>query len=338
MRAAIYNGPKRPISVEAWADPTLEPGDLLVEIAYCGVCGSDVSMTSGSPFDYPVGQCFGHEYAGTVVDLGRQVSGWKIGDKVACRPKQGCGHCEACQEGRLLLCPGGRGLSAGFAEYAAVPAAAAVRLPTSLSLADGALVEPMACGLRALRSADMRGGERVLVLGAGAMALSVVWWARTLGAAAVVVASRSAHRRETCLEFGADAFHSFDEDDPADLEAALGGAPHIVAECVGKPGMIELALDHVRMGGTVVSMGMCVRPEPILPVRATFKEARLTFPLAYSPEEFEEAARAFDARGFHPEAMVSHVLPLERLGAAMDALRAGEKMLKIHIDPRLSND
>ena len=335
MRAAIYNGPGRPIGIERIADPQPAPNELLVEIAFCGICGSDISMTSGSPFDYSVGRCFGHEYSGTVVELGRDISGWKIGDRVACPPKSGCGHCEACREGRLLFCATGKNLSTGFSEYSAVPITAAVRLPQSLSLADGALVEPMACGLRALHAAGMRGGERVLVLGAGSMALSIVWWARSLGAASIVVASRSVHRRDICLTMGADAVHSFNEDEPAALEVALGGAPHIVAECVGKEGMLNLALDRVRLGGTVICMGMCTRPEPILPARLTFKEAKIIFPLAYSMDEFEQTARAFDAGAFRPEIMVSSVLPLERLGEAMESIRGGAKTLKVHIDPRI---
>lgn len=338
MRAAVYNGPGKPITIETMPDPAPAPDELLVEIGRCGICGSDVSMTSGSPFDYPIGQCFGHEFAGTVVAKGRDTGAWKIGDPVACMPKSGCGHCEACREGRLLFCPNGKGIGQGFSEYVAVPTVAAVPLPRTLSLSDGALIEPMACGLRALRSAGMRRGERVLVLGAGSMALAVVWWARRLGAGSVVVASRSAHRSETCLAFGADAVHSFNEDDPAALEQALGGAPHIVAECVGKEGMINIALDHVRLGGTVISMGMCMRTEAILPAGLTFKEAKLSFPLAYSVQEYEHTARALEAEGFQPEIMVSDVLPLERLGEVINSMRAGAQMMKVHIDPRMPHD
>ncbi|MEO6092497.1 MAG: alcohol dehydrogenase catalytic domain-containing protein [Novosphingobium sp.] len=333
MRAAIYNGGVRPITVENLPEPVAAPDQLLIEIAYCGVCGSDVSMTAGGPFDYPKGHCFGHEFAGTILELGREVTGFRRGDRVACMPNSGCGRCEACREGRLLLCAKGRP-SFGFAERTTVAAAYAVRLPDSLSIADGALIEPMACGLRALRGAGMRGGERVLVLGAGSMALSVVWWARALGAGRVVVASRSARARDLCIAFGADCVHSFDEDDPGELAAALGGAPHIVAECVGKPGLLNRALDLVHMGGTVIAMGMCMTPEPILPIARTFKEARIIFPLGYSPAEFAEAARAFDSARFCPETMVSDVLPLDKLGGALNALRAGEKMQKVHIDPR----
>ncbi len=336
MRAAIFNGAGKPITIERVPDPVPGRDELLIEIGRCGICGSDVSMTSGSPFDYAVGRCFGHEFAGTIVGKGRDTPGWNVGDAVACMPKSGCGHCEACIEGRPLFCPTGKGVSEAFAEYLSVPASVAIRLPEGFSMSDGALVEPMACGLRALGSADMRGGERVLVLGAGSMALAVVWWARRLGAASIVVASRSAHRRDTCLAFGADALHAFDEDDPAELARALGGAPHIVVECIGKDGALGLALEHVRLGGTVVSMGMCTQPQPIIPAVLAFKEARLTFPLAYSPEEYARTAREFDQSGFRPDIMVSDVLPLEQVGDAIASIRGGVRTLKIHIDPRIA--
>ena len=179
----------------------------------------------------------------------------------------------------------------------------------------------------------MAPGDGVLVLGAGSMALSVIWWARRLGAGRVVVASRSSHRRELCQEFGADALHSFADDDPGELAALMGGHPRVVAECVGKPGVLNRALDFVGMGGTVIAMGMCMAPEPILPIARTFKEARITFPLGYSPEEFAETARVFEADHFRPETMISDVFPLSGLEAALDALRAGEPMHKVHISP-----
>lgn len=334
MRAAIYEGPGRDVTIRQIADPQPQPDELLIEIARCGICGSDVSMTAGGIGSIP-GRCFGHEYSGTIVEVGKALSGWRTGERVACLPNTGCGTCEACRAGRIILCSNARGSSAGFAELIAVPAVSAIRLPQTLSLADGALIEPMACGLHALNLIGGCKGLRVMVLGAGSMALAMIWWARKLGAASVVVASRSSHRTADCLLFGATAVHSFAEEELDALQAKLGGAPDIVAECVGKPGMLNLALEHIRPGGTVVSIGMCMVPEPIVPGKLSFSEARLCFPLGYSPAEFAETARVFDADAFHPEAMVGHVLPLEALPAALNRIRSGATMSKVQIDPKL---
>lgn len=334
MRAAIYDGPGRDVAIRRIPDPVPQPDELLIEIARCGICGSDVSMTGGGIGSKP-GRCFGHEYSGTVIETGKDVAGWRPGDRVACIPSTGCGSCAACRAGRVILCPNGRSNSAGFAELIAVPAVSAIRLPQTLSLADGALIEPMACGLHALNMAGGGKGMRILILGAGAMALSLIWWARKHGAASVVVASRSPHRASLCEEFGATSVHSFAEDDPGSLQTRLGGAADIVAECVGKPGLLNLALDHVRPGGTVVSMGMCDVPEAIVPARLAFTEAKLCFPLGYSPSEFVQTARTFDADAFHPEAMIGEVLPLAQLPDALRLIRSGKIAHKVHIAPGL---
>ncbi|CAN7590638.1 alcohol dehydrogenase catalytic domain-containing protein [Phenylobacterium sp. LjRoot225] len=339
MRAAVFHGAGR-ITIEEVPDPAPAPDGLVVKVARCGVCGGDVSMTSGSAFDYPLGQHIGHECAGEVVAVGRDAHGFKVGDRVACMPASGCGACDICRDGRPILCRAVRGHGGGFADYMTPTIHGAVRLPDSLSLADGALVEPMACGLHALRQAGMgqagmRGGERILVLGAGAMALAMTFWARRLGAGRIVVASRSDHRREVALAMGADAVVSFDEDDPDALLQALGGPPDIVAECVGKPGLLNRAIAQARVGGTVIAMGMCASQEPVIPAGCTFKEVRLFFPLAYSLAEFEETARAFDDADVRPEIMISEVIALEEVPATIESLRAGKRALKIQVDPTL---
>src|SRR6516225_6354642 len=104
MRVAIYEGPGKPIAIERMADPEPSSQDLLLKIGRCGICGSDVSMTSGSAFDYPIGCRLGHEYSGEVIEIGKDVTGFKAGDKVACFPHIGCGACPTCQSGRPFFC------------------------------------------------------------------------------------------------------------------------------------------------------------------------------------------------------------------------------------------
>ena len=334
MRVAVFHGGHRPITIEQFDDPALAPGEIRIQIARCGICGSDISMTSGSAFDYQTGCRLGHEFAGEVVEIGRGVSSLKVGDRVAVLPKCGCGHCPACDVGHTFFCPTGAMVFGGFGDFIVAPEAAAFALPQSVSLADGALVEPMACGLRALRMAGMRGSERVMVLGAGSVALSVVYWARRLGAGKVLVASRSARRKDVAMALGADAVHSFDEDDPGAIEAALGGPPDIIAECVGKPGMLQKAVELAPWRGTVLSMGMCTVNDVVLPAQCTFKELHLIFPLGYTIGEFTETIDAFEADALHPELMVSDVIGLDALPATIEAMRAPHSHLKVHVNPQ----
>lgn len=334
MRAAIFDAESRRVSIETRSVPQPGPDDILVRVCRCGICGSDVSMTSDAPFSYGSGQ-FGHEYSGEVIEVGRNVASHRPGDKIATFPVAGCGDCETCRRGFPFFCPRRQSASFGFGEYAVLPPRVAIRLPQSLSFADGALVEPMACGLHALNLARLEAGGRVLVLGAGSMALSAVYWARRMGAGRIAALSRSEHRRDMVMTMGADAMTSFDPEERGRIVEALGGPPDIVCECVGKAGMVALAVDLVRPGGTVVSMGMCMQPESLLPAQCVFKEVRLLFPLGYTTEEFAQTARAFDAESLRPDAMVSDVIALEALPARLQAMRSGGAGggLKVQVDP-----
>ncbi|HKT73736.1 MAG TPA: zinc-binding dehydrogenase [Steroidobacteraceae bacterium] len=333
MRAATFDGATSRVSIETLPIPRPGPDDLLIKVRRCGVCGTDVAMTSDGPFKFGSGQ-FGHEYSGEVIEVGRNVRTHVVGDRIAALPVIGCGRCRGCREGNPLLCRNQATGMFGFGEYAVIPPKVAIRLPDSLSFADGALVEPMACGLHAMRLARVEPGARVLVMGAGSMALAAIYWARQLGAGRIVVLSRSAHRRDLAMSMGADAVVGFDPDARARLSEMFGGeSPDIVADCVGKPGMIALAADHVRPGGTILEVGMCMTPEPIVPARFTFGEIRLLFPMGYTTEEFTATARAFDAGRLHPESMVSDVITLEDLPVRLETLRksAGGN-LKVHVD------
>jgi (R,R)-butanediol dehydrogenase/meso-butanediol dehydrogenase/diacetyl reductase len=335
MRVVVFHGPGK-ISVEEAPVPEVTPDGLLIRVHRCGICGGDVSMTSGGAGDFPVGYLMGHECSGEVVEVGRDVRGVRVGDRVGCMPMSGCGWCEMCLAGRPAFCPSVVVHQGGFSDYLSATERGVVVLPRSLSFADGALIEPMACGLRALRQAGVTGGERVLTIGAGAMALSIAYWAKQLGCGPVAVASRSAHRADVAHAMGADAVLAFDDEDPGAIDRALGGPPDIVAECVGKPGMLAKAVSHVRVGGTVISMGMCGQADAVIPAVCTNKEVRMIFPLAYSVEEYEETARAFDSGRIHPDLMVSDVIAIEDVPAVIEDLRAGRrKSLKIQVDPSL---
>ncbi len=335
MRAAYFNGPNRPITIENVADPHPGPGELLVKVCRCGICGSDISMTGDAPLTLPLGR-FGHEYSGEVVEVGGEVDTFRRGDRISALPVAPCGTCEGCRSGNPLFCMRGTFLVGGFGEFMVIPPAAARPLPKTLSFADGALIEPMACGLHALRWAQMPAGARVLVIGAGSIALSVTYWARLLGAGKIAVLSRSDHRRDIAMTLGADAVLGFGAEDRQRIVECLGGPPDIVAECVGKTGMLELATQHVRRQGTVLSLGMCGYDDPVVPARCTAKEIQLLFPHAYTVAEIAETANAFDSGKIRPDLMVSDVISLEELPATMDALRSGQqKSLKVHVDPAL---
>lgn len=331
MRVAVFHGPGN-ITIEDVPDDPVGPLDVRIEVARCGICGSDVVMTSGSAFDFEHHRRMGHESAGTVLEVGKDVTRVKPGDRVAVLPNGYCGTCDICRAGRPLFCPNAQPVFGGFGERLVLPQQSAFPYPVSVSHAEGALVEPIACGRKALISARMEKGATVLVMGAGSMGMAIIYWARRLGAGRIVVATRSKARNETVMAIGADEVVTTG-DDPEALARALPHGADIVVECIGKPGMLQQAIQYVRLGGDVISMGMCVVNDTVLPAFNTFREVRLHFPLAYSPQDFVETIRHFEADRIRPELMVSEVLPLDALPALLEEMRGPHNHQKVQIAP-----
>jgi threonine dehydrogenase-like Zn-dependent dehydrogenase len=332
MRVAVFNGAGNPVTIEDVADDPLPAGSVRIEVGRCGICGSDVSLTSGSPFDYATGSRLGHESAGTVIEVGKGVTSLRPGDRVAVLPTGFCGDCPSCRAGRPLFCEAGPQQTGGFGERMVITQSSAFRFPDSVTMAEGALVEPIACGRRAWRMARLGKGDSVLVIGAGSIGMAAVFWARQLGAGRIVVATRTAARHAIALAMGADEAVSLG-DDPDALERVLPVPPDFVVEGTGKPGALADAIVRVRPLGTVVSLGMCTRHDPILPAFNTFREVTLVFPLAYTAEDFTETIRAFDAGRIRPRVSVSETLPLSALPALMEEMRGPNYRLKVQIAP-----
>ena len=339
MKAAIYPGEGKPITLETIADPVPGAGDLLIKVDRCGICGTDLSMTKGGLWDYGQNVQFGHEYAGEIVEVGAGVSGWTVGERVAVLPSVACGTCTTCRaHGNNVLCQDSPGSAmVGFAEYARVPASVATRLPQTLSMADGALIEPMAISLYGTKMARIEPGERVLVLGGGTVALYAIYWARRLGAGRIVAMSRSARRRDLCLAMGADSFVAFGDNEVNEVVEALGGSPHVVLEGVGAEGMLMKSVMHAGPFGRIVSLGFCTAPDPVIPGMASYKCLSMQFAVGYSMREFLYIAEMLDRDRLHggghvdPKVIVSDTIALDDLPAMFDTLRGPNRETKVHV-------
>jgi threonine dehydrogenase-like Zn-dependent dehydrogenase len=331
MKVAVYPGGGAPLRIETRPEPEPGPADVVIKVHRCGICGTDLHMTSGHGWDFPAGCVPGHEYSGEIVAVGKEVERYGIGDIVAGRLSIGCGHCAACTLGNVALCREMKSSMGGFAEYHRLPAHSAVKLPATFSPADGALVEPFAIGLYGVRTAMIQPGERVLILGAGTVALTTLFWARRLGAGRIVVASRSARRAEMALAMGADAFVETGEDEVQRVVAALGGPPDTVFECAGATGLLHQAIKHVRVLGQVVSLGFCTSPDPVIPGVAGFKGIRLSFPMGYTGRDFEYAADALLAGHADPKTIITRLVRLDALQDTFEMLREPNTDTKVHV-------
>lgn len=333
MKAAIYQGDGKPLVLESVDDPQPGPSDVVIKVHRCGICGTDLHMTSGQPFDFPAGTIPGHEYAGEIIEVGKQVTDYRVGDLITALPSTGCGQidCEACKSGNFTLCRTSPGVMGGYGELLKVPSEVAVKLPSTLSLADGALIEPLAVGLYGVRMANIRAGDSVLVMGAGSVALCVMYWAKRLGAGRIVAISRSAHRAAMALQIGADAFVQYGNDEVNEVIEALGGSPDQVFECVGAEGFLTKGVQHVRPLGQVLSMGFCTSPDPFIPAMAGMKGVVLKFPVGYALRDFHYVADEMDKGHIDPKILISCVVNLDDLPATFDLLRGPNSETKVQV-------
>jgi len=252
MQAALYTG-VHDIQLIERAKPDPQAGELLVQVRACGICGTDRHIYHGeSPARPPV--ILGHEFAGEVVAVGPGVSPDWIGHRVAVDPNIYCGRCEYCRDGRSQLCTGLRAIGVtqdgGFAQFCVVPEAQALPVPEGLSFEEAAMAEPVACCLHGIDLADVRAGQRVAVLGGGAIGLILAQLARARGAVDVVVSEPAAPRRELAAALGIDSVA------PAELGDRLPDGADVVIEAAGIPVTATQALEIARRGATILFFGV----------------------------------------------------------------------------------
>jgi threonine dehydrogenase-like Zn-dependent dehydrogenase len=333
MKAAIFQALLTPLALAELPDPQPRARQVLVSVCRCGICGSDLHMTEDPVFGAAAGDVLGHEFAGEVLELGPDVKHLRIGDRVTVAPLLGCGDCDTCLRGEPAWCTQMALQGGGYAQYAAVAERQCRRLPAHISLADGALAEPLAVALHGIMQSGMKPGDKVLVLGAGAIGLAVAFWARRLGASQVAMTDLHTFQEARALDLGATAFFGRRERLIDDVNAAMQGPPDIVFECVGKPGLIAQAVEHVRPRGTIVVLGLCTVADSFIPFRAVSKELRIVNSVFFTMQEFGAAIDALESSRYAPQALVSETVSLAELPVAFEALRQRSTQCKVLIDP-----
>ena len=337
MRAAVLTAIGKPLQIETVPDPVPGPGEMVVQVRGSGICGSDLHWAELGMAVQP-GQVLGHEFCGDVVELGRDLSGFRVGDRVCSPPFIACGRCAACLSGDLTFCARsvatGLGAPGAYAEFVKVGGAEALHLPESVSYRQGALVEPLAVGLHAVRQAAPAPGARVLVIGAGPIGLTVALWSRFFGASAVVVSEPSSSRRDLGDRFGATGVidPSRSEVLPA-FESQAGAAPDLIYECVGVPGLLQECISLAPRRSRVVVVGVCMESDTIQPLVAVTKELTVQFVVAYERRDFELAIAMIDQRRIASEEMITDVVGLDGFCQAFEALKHPGTQCKVLLEP-----
>ena len=332
MRAVVVEAP-RSLALRELPDPIPGPGELVLRVDACGICGSDLHLHQSGLL--PPGSVMGHEFAGEVVESGH---GFRAGERVCALPSLSCGECQRCRSGLGAYCPRQRSIGLGtapgaFAEYVTVSARHAIRLPAGTPLELGALVEPLAVGLHAVAAARLRPGAVVAILGAGPIGLAILLWARHFGVRHVVVCEPSPGRREVAAELGASEFAAPGGDFLAALGRLAPEGPDTVFEAVGAPGLIQQAIGSVGFRGRVVVAGVCNQPDSFAPITPILKETTLHFVLAYEKDDFQYTVDMLEQDRIHPQAMVTDRIGFDDVAAAFEALAQPTHQSKVLVRP-----
>ncbi len=338
MPAAVYVGGGR-LRVEEVPVPEPGPGDLLVEVSACGICGSDLHLVL-EQYAHP-GAILGHEWSGRVVGGGPGASSGP-GDRVVFEPTPGCGHCRPCRRGRPSVCvrrPASdmRDMRGAFARYVTVPSTNVFHLPDSLATRAAALAEPTAIALHAVELADVTAEDRVLVAGAGPVGLIIIAVLHALGVSDITVSEPVALRRDRAMAVGAlSAIPPAQMTDPG--VGARVDRPYAVAfECSGRAAAGEQALGQLDVAGTLVFVGTGSTPTRVNHNRMIIMELEAIGTFNYSADGFGPAVGLLDSGALPIDMLIEeHDVPLSGVMDAMTQLARGEIAAKVLVRPEVS--
>jgi 2-desacetyl-2-hydroxyethyl bacteriochlorophyllide A dehydrogenase len=339
MSAAVYVGDGK-IAVEQVPCPEPGPGEVLVEVAECGICGSDLHMVL-ERYATP-GAILGHEWSG-IVAAAPADSGWTRGDRVVGTPLPGCGRCRPCRRGRPSVClnratPDFVGYRGAFCQYKTVAADSLIRIPDSLPTRVAALTEPTAITLHALRLADVHTEDRVLVTGAGPVGLLLVAVLRARGVSDITVSEPSAVRRRQALAVGATRVVTPDSLEPPPMVLPVAEPYAVVFECSGHAGAFEAGFGQLDYAGTLVVVGTGFEPPRVNQNRVIIFELEIIGAYNYNDDGFEPAVELLDRGQLPFEALIEpDNIPLTEVMVSMERLARGDIPSKVMVEPGLTS-
>ncbi len=323
-------GPEQTLEVREVDDPSPGEGQVLVDVAACGICGSDLHMLPSGVL--PEGSVLGHELSGTLAGVGPGVEDWSEGDRVCVYPFAPVDELDI-----PLAMASGIGLGTndgGYAERMVCDAAMLWRLPEDIELEHGALVEPLAVGLHGIDVSGAEPGQPVCVLGCGPIGAMTLVGLRGRGFEDIVVVEPNPGRRELAKRLGAPHVTGLEGVHEAVLGALGGRAPEAVIECAGHVSAPGLAVELVAPEGTIALVGMLEEPVPISQLNVMLKEAVLRGSFAYRPRDFDEAVTLLAGGRVPVGELVTSRHPLEDASECFAELRRpGTEELKVLLTP-----
>ena len=342
MPAAVYQSPGV-ITVEDRPVPTPGPGQVLVRVHHCGICGSDIHQLRDG-WGLTKGVVAGHEWTGTIAAVGEGVDSWAVGERVVGGSSPKCGTCRRCLEGKPSQCenrnsPITDNGDGAFAEFILVRATGVLRLPESLSARHAALAEPLAVALHGITRSGVAPGDTVMVFGAGPIGALTVAALRAMGVDHITVVEPHEGRQALARSIGASEVI-----DPSELETFPSWEPeklssravHVVLECSGHKAAIETGFHQLLRGGILVMVGAGIDHPTFDPNRMILNELTVTGSFVYDLGGFERALELLASDSFPNDLLIApDDVPLNGVADALNALATGRIAGKVMVVPEV---
>ncbi len=339
MKAAVLEKPEV-MKIASVPVPTIGDDDVLIKVKLTGICGTDWSIFTGKYSADRLPLIPGHEFCGTLEQVGKNAKGLQVGDKVTADINMSCGHCFYCKKGQKLLCPDflqlGIHIHGTYAEYVKAPWAQVHKIPERLGFLEGAFIEPVSCCVHSAKAMNAELGSSVAILGCGLGILHGAL-ARLRGCAPVIVIGTNEKRLEIARRMGADHVIDPRKVDPvAEVKRLTGGrGADYVLESVGTIATYEQAFQMVRPGGQVSAFGITGDQEKmaLAPFDLVLKEKKVTASCAGVGNDWSDAITLIEHGRIDPKPMFSMIVPLEDLEWALKELRTNKELIKVFVSP-----
>lgn len=331
-------------------DPAPGDNDVIVEVGYCGICGSDLHLFDSEMA--PDGIVLGHEFGGTIVEVGKGVRGWETGQRVVGAPMRPCMNCPFCVKAEYDMCyqhyrldalragtppAGGASLGAGgLGRFARIAGERLMAVPGALDDRQAASIEPAAVGFHAVRRSGIELGDRVAILGAGPIGLFTLQCVVAAGARRVTVVEPAPLRASLAKQLGADDVLNPKEhmDLGSAIAASLGAPPDLVFDAAGVPATLQQAVDVVKPGGSVMMVGVAFGNAPIRPSSWVTKRVTVRAAFAYSRTDYEATIAMLERGTMRTDQIITSVAPSSATAETFEKLLQPNDEVKVLIDPR----
>jgi 6-hydroxycyclohex-1-ene-1-carbonyl-CoA dehydrogenase len=339
MKAAVFYEPNKPLKIEEVDTPKIESHEILVKIAACGVCNTDLHyIDHGVPTFKKPPMILGHEPSGIVEEVGSDVKNFKAGDRVLIPPVFSCGYCDNCRLGRENICFNmvmlGNHIDGAFAEYTKVPAKDCQHLPEDLPLEESSIIaDAISTPYHAVKNrAQVKPGDSVVVFGCGGVGINVVQVAAAAGGSVIAVDIMD-KKLEMAKKLGAQqTINSSGKEDKAllkEIRGLTGGGADISIEAIGNPKTIELANGAVKAGGLHCQVGYTHHSVPINAGRLMFREIEIKGSLGCRPVDYPKIIEMVRTGKIQLEPVVTHKFKLDDIEKSFELMRKGESLRSI---------